>query len=245
MRPLSRRNNRTSVVLAFLLATLAPGASAEQATVAPSFEQVGAATQAQLVERWWQWANRVPPGVRPYQDPSGAQCGLNQSGDVWFLAGTDGTADINRRCKLTSDKYVFFPVIAMLGSSRPGTTLTCAQAIARAMANNGHLAHAEVLIDGEAVPQLASHRIGTPHCFDAYPVAPYLSGAKSYFPAATDGYWLLLRPLPPGEHHVRVRARYDNPGNELGNLEQVFDYDLQVELPAPAAPKADHHPDYI
>jgi len=228
--------------LAMLLLAFAGGAQAGS-LVAPATEAVDGLSQAQLVERWWQWADRVPPGVRPYQDPTGALCGLNQSGRVWFLAGTDGTADVTRHCIVPADTALFFPVIAMLSSAEPGKAASCTQAVARAAANNAHLAQADVRVDGELVPQVMQHRIATPRCFDAYPQAPYLSNAKVYYPAASDGYWLLLHPLAPGKHRIEVHARYANPGSDLGDLEQVFEYELQVGGPVPGSDAP--LPDYI
>jgi len=226
------------VWLAALLA-VAGTAQAGQ-SVAPVSEGAGGLSQTQLVERWWQWADRVPPGVRPYQDPTGNLCGLNQTGSVWFLAGTDGTAEVTRHCVVPAGTALFFPVIAMLSSAEPGKAASCTQAVARAAANNVHLAQADVRVDGEPVPQVMQHRIATPNCFDAYPEAPYLSNAKAYYPAASDGYWLLLHPLAPGKHLIEVHARYANPGSDLGDLEQVFKYELQVGGPASDSSSSDY-----
>jgi hypothetical protein len=227
-----------------LLLALAGSAQAHN-LVAPVTEPADGMSQAHLVERWWQWADRVPPGVRPYQDPTGMLCDLNQSGRIWFLAGTDGTADVVRHCTVPSGTWLFFPVIAMLASPTPGVAMTCAQAVAKAASNNTHLVQADVRIDGHVVPDIARHRIGTPHCFDAYPDASYLRNPKAYFPAASDGYWLLLRPLATGAHRVEVHARYDNPGSTLGDLEQVFIYELQVQDEDGGPPTAENSQDYI
>ena len=111
MSPPPRRGADRMVGTTILLLALAGGAQAGD-LVAPVTEPADGLSQAQLVERWWQWADRVPPGVRPYQDPTGALCGLNQSGRVWFLAGTDGTADVVRHCAIPADTALFFPVEA-------------------------------------------------------------------------------------------------------------------------------------
>lgn len=234
-----RRGAEAMAWLSPLLLALA-GVAQAGSLVAPATEPADGLSQAQLVERWWQWADRVPPGVRPYQDPTGALCGLNQSGRVWFLAGTDGTADVTRHCTVPIGTALFFPVIAMLSSAEPGKAVSCARAVALAAANNAHLAQSDVRIDGEVVPQIVQHRIATPRCFDAYPTAPYLSNAKAYFPAASDGYWLLVHPLAPGRHTIEVHARYANPDSHLGDLEQVFEYELQV-----GGTGSDAAPDYI
>jgi hypothetical protein len=222
-----------SVALAGMLGIAAQ--AAPPTPVVPPDEKVDGLAQRDYAVRWWQWANRVPPGVRPFQDPTGAQCGLNQSGEVWFLAGTDGTGDIRRHCRMPAGKHVFLPIINMLAHSLPGKPITCGQARATVAANNDHLGSVSITIDGQEVSHIERFRQSTPRCFDAFPVAPYLDRAKSWFPAATDGYWLMLRPLPVGVHVISVRATYDNPGSAFGDLEQVFEYQLQVEE-APEAP---------
>lgn len=203
-----------------------------------SNEKLGKLSQSDYVAKWWQWANRVPNGVRPYQDPTGSQCALNQSGEVWFLAGTDGTDEIIRNCKVPAGKYLFFPVITMLVHAKPGESLSCQQAKADASDNNNHPVLAVVEIDGKPIKNIERYRVRSPDCFDAFSEAPYIKKPASYFPAASDGYWLMLKPLAPGLHRISVNARYNNPGGELGDLEQVFEYRLLVESSGPGQRKA-------
>jgi hypothetical protein len=219
--------------LALWAAVAAAPASAPPSSspvLAPT-EKVGGRTQAMYTMRWWTWANRRRPGARPYQDPTGAQCGWEQSGPVWFLAGTDGTDRARRTCTVPADKHLLLPVIHMLAHSAPGKPLTCTQARAQAAANNEHLAQARVEIDGTVLEPGAANRVRSSECFDAFPDAPYLDSTASYGTAASDGYWLMLRPLAPGRHTIRVRARYANPGQPLGDLEQDFEYELDVVAP--------------
>ena len=227
---------RVAAIVALGLAVALPAIAAAPAVVLPPSAKIAGVSQAEYAIRWWQWAHRSRRGVRPFQDPTGALCGLHQAGDVWFLAGTDGTDDIVRRCTMPTGKHLFLPVITMIAMNTPAKPQTCAQAVAGAAANNEHLAQAEVTIDGVAVTNIAAHRQRTPACFDAYPDAPYLENKgdqpKDYFPAASDGYWLMIAPLAPGPHRLSVRARYNNPGAELGDFEQVFEYQLQVGEPA-------------
>jgi|ThiBiot_300_plan_2_1041538.scaffolds.fasta_scaffold00199_32 hypothetical protein len=191
-------------------------------------QKVGGITQSEYAELWWQWAMRLPDGVRAYQDPSGAQCGMNQSGPVWFLAGTEGTMRVNRRCDVPSGRFIFFPVIGMNVHARPGKPIDCRTAMARARDNNDKLVEASVMLDGQAIQRIGLHRIRSAHCFDAYAKAKYLEHHEAYVPAASDGYWIMLGPLSDGIHHLVVHARYDNAGKPLGDLEQSFEYELHV-----------------
>jgi hypothetical protein len=180
---------------------------------------------------WWQWVNRKRWGAQAFQDPTGAQCALNQHGPVWFLAGTDGTDAVTRACRVPGGKYVFLPLITMLVTST-GTGHDCAWAKGQAAANNAHVVATEVRVDGQPV-DIAGLRMGS-GCFDAYAQADYDSAPRGG-ESATDGYWLMLAPFADGAHTIRVHVRYDNPGTPLGDMEQDFEYRLDVGGPEPAA----------
>lgn len=218
-----------------LLATIcwaAQSAIAGAPVVLPAKATVAGISQADYAVRWWQWANRSRRGVRPYQDPTGALCGLHQAGEVWFLAGTDGTDEVVRHCSVPVGKYLFLPVITMISMNTRDVPANCSQLVASVAENNEHLGQADVKIDDVLVHNIARHRQRTPSCFDAFPYASYLERKgdqpKDYFPAASDGYWLMVKPLAPGRHTISVRANYDNKGAEYGDLEQVFEYELDV-----------------
>lgn len=62
-----------------------------------------------LAARWWQWAASAPADQSPVMDSTGAFAGLNQPGDVWFLAGTYG-GRAERHCTIPAGQPLFFPV---------------------------------------------------------------------------------------------------------------------------------------
>ena len=215
------------VALALAAPGLALPAGAE-GPVLPPTEKVDGRSQADYAVDWWQWAMRLPDGVRPYQDPSGAQCALAQQGPVWFLAGTDGTMRVRRKCVVPEGKYVFLPAIALLAHSKPGKAITCQEAHDQVKRTNDHLAQVQVSLDGEAVANIAAHRLAQMPCFDAFKNAAYLERHAPYMPAATDGYWLMLAPLPAGMHRLSVKVRYGSPGTLEGDLEEDFEYQLWI-----------------
>ena len=49
------------------------------------------------------------------------------------------------------------------------------------------------------------------------------------YPAATDGYWLMLRPLPVGTHTLKFQAQYQRTDEFLGSMAQDVEYQLLVE----------------
>jgi hypothetical protein len=216
------------VWMACLLAASGVVAQTTTTLVLDPQQKVDGIAQSEYAERWWQWAMQLPDGVRAYQDPTGAQCGMNQSGPVWFLAGTEGTMRVKRRCDVLGGRFIFFPVIAMNVHARPGRPIGCSAARSQARDNNDKLAEASVILDGQPVQRISSHRVSGTRCFDAYANAKYLERREDYVPAASDGYWIMLGPLSEGVHYLVVHARYDNAGKPSGDLEQSFEYELHV-----------------
>ena len=218
-----------------LIASAGTNAAAHSARPMGPAEKVDGKRVDAYPALWWQWVNRKRWGARAFQDASGAQCALNQAGPVWFLAGTDGTDEAKRRCRVPTGKHVFLPLITMVANAMPGESRGCAELKAEAAENNAHVVFTEVSVDGKRIDthglRMASE------CFNANEHADYLKHAPTGQVSATDGYWLMLAPFANGAHTIKVNVRYNNPGADYGDMEQVFEYELDVggpeHMPAP------------
>jgi len=233
--PQSKRPNamRRCFALVFLWAAFSASTSAAEAMkVMPPASSVAGKSPSDYSAAWWQWAFARPQGMRVFDDPNGSLCEEGQKGPVWFLAGTSGNDVVKRECKVPKGKYLFFPVINMLMFSPRNRHVACAEVQAGAAANNDHLQHAIVKIDGVPVPDVARFRVRTEQCFDVFAQAKYIDDPKAYAPAASDGYWLMLEPPAVGRHRLSVRANYVNPKEAYGEMIQYFDYDIEVVDPA-------------
>src|SRR5205823_2283910 len=60
---------------------------------------------AEWVGKFQHWLSSVPQPLNPATDPTGKNCALNQTGPVWFLAGTTGGA-AERTCTIPAGKAV-------------------------------------------------------------------------------------------------------------------------------------------
>lgn len=194
----------------------APVVSLEDRWV-PADAAVADASQATWATRWWQWTGRFD-GQPPYADRDGSRCAQHQDGPVWFLAGTDGTFDAVRTCAIPADRHVFVPLIAWaVADAGSGSAAPCTQKQQRAANFVEHVFTGLVLLDGRPVGQYQRMRVAGGECFTV------TTGEAA---VATDGYWLMLKPLPPGQHTLAIAAGYrEGPRQSLQN----FQYTLEVQ----------------
>ena len=197
------------------LVTLA--ASAEESYLLPPDQPVAGASQEDWSRVWWQWAATFQRYESPIADPTGELCANNQSGDVWFLAGTYGSARTIRTCTVPRGKYLFFPIVNYVVMPNSTQNLSCASAIGTAARMTDDLLKILLEVDGKPYEGLVAHRLAT-ECFDLGALAPPLH----LYPAAANGYYVMLRPLPPGEHVI-------NFGGALPSMIQLVTYTLIVE----------------
>ncbi len=105
----------TVAVLAALAAAMTLPTPEPVAAEEPGFEimpQNGrymGKTYSEWARKWHQWILKVPAGVNPMFDETGADCDEGQDYPVWFLTGGFG-GTIERHCEVPEDKPVFFPV---------------------------------------------------------------------------------------------------------------------------------------
>lgn len=185
----------------------------------PPAEPVAGISQADWSKAWWQWAGSFSRTDSPIADLTGKNCHLKQSGPVWFLAGTYGTRRTVRTCTVPRDKYVFFPLINYVVMPTTRDATGCASFTQTAKAITDHPANLILDLDGRRVDNLAGYRQSTTPCFD---MGAFTEPKYRVFPSAANGYYVMLRPLSPGEHVL-------NFGGMLPTMSQAVTYTLLVE----------------
>ena len=147
-------------------------------------------------------------------DLTGADCGVGQSGPVFFLAGVSGTGSVTRDCTVPAGKALFFPLVNGFDVHTPGDGLDTPQPVWDDMHVTFGFAVTTLFatVDGRAIvldPSTAPYRACAGP--DAACTAPDFSltvpdgnilgiAAGTYAPAVADGSYLLLAPLAPGAH---------------------------------------------
>mgnify|MGYP003583879396 CR=1 FL=1 len=217
------------LALALSLPAAAEPAPTLEALVVLPGETVAGEPLAAYADRWWQWAFSMPQSESPIVDEVGTLCGIGQGGPVWFLAGGYGSSKIHRSCEIPADRHLFFPIINVIQLLYPATGADCAAIMAEAASNNDTYVYLKVFLDGVALDQPDRFRLASRTCFEPFARTPAEAEPPADALAATDGYWVMLRPLPAGAHRLEFRAFYTNPDEALGDMVQNIAYDLVVQ----------------
>jgi hypothetical protein len=163
--------------------------------------------------RWWQWALSFDFADVPFLNTGGpVDLSAGQSGHVWFLAGANLGLTSPRTGVIPAGTALFFPLANYLNDypcpedfnfePDPGESL---EHFLQRTGNDAmpHLTDLFAEIDGVALTDLASYRITSSlFKFTADPAFvvfdPCITGTEQ--DGVTVGYYLLLAPLPPGQH---------------------------------------------
>jgi len=186
------------VALFTMLVGLYGQSTVSAASVEPIDSPKYGATYGELSARWWQWLLSIPAATNPNL---GGDCTQGQYDDVWFLAGAFGGTGITRSCTIPTGKPIFFPVVNSV-SFKPTSaeTLLLLRSLAAGFIDSV-ISHG-CTVDGEPV---MSYRVRSPSfSFIAPPGA--LVKASGTNPMVSDGYWVLLDPLPLGTHTVHFNT---------------------------------------
>ena len=150
----------------------------------------------------------------PISDTTGANCAVNQSGKVWFLAGTatntDGGPGITRTCTVPSGKAILVPIINAECSTIEGNGTTQAELSACAKGDIDPVTTVTATVDRVALQNLmppnSPYRVQSP-LFTFTSVPDNIFGIPAgTSPSVADGYWILLAPLSTGQHTIHFRG---------------------------------------
>jgi hypothetical protein len=169
---------------------------------------------------WWRWALSIPPAYMPIIDPTGDSCAVGQHGPVWFLSGTFGETVV-RHCAVPGGRALFFPLI-----NCEWENIWVGQPILPINELYALCAPASIpvlTLEVDGVPLLPSEAVdpddaslldfrATADVFDYSLPLDNIAGQPQgvYYPAISDGWWMMLKPLAPGSHTLRFTASNDS-----------------------------------
>jgi hypothetical protein len=158
-------------------------------------------TFAEWTARWWQWILSVAKTENPLVDGNSRNCANNQTGPVWFLAGTlKGPAE--RSCTIPADNAILSPVINFEASVAEGDGTTDEELSARAKFEMDQITNMRAMISGTNVNELKQYRIQSPPFNVTLPADNVLGLPAQTTKMISEGYWLFLKPLEPGNYDL-------------------------------------------
>jgi hypothetical protein len=199
------------------------------AVFAPDARPYGVAMD-RWAERMWKWIYRQPPATNPLLDPTGANCGVDQDGPVWFLPSLPGGVMVvaERSCTIPRHKALLvqtgtylndFPCPDPAFHPAPGQSMFDFL-LADAAAFIDTVTVLDVTIDGVSQPDMLDYRYVSRDVFHIRGDAalktvldPCITGHHQA--AVTDGYLFMVKPLSPGEHTLtwHLIDTFGNTGN--------------------------------
>jgi hypothetical protein len=195
-------------------------------------------TYSQWSAAWWQWVFSIATPNNPLLDQTGQNAGVNQFGNVWFLAGNFGGTS-ERTVTVPPGKALFFPILntAYLGFPCDDRNLTdCEADQALEQANDVATLLSFITpsmdgatlvceIDGNPVRHLSAYRPESSAWYTLTLVDDNVYGypAGPYHPCVDTGYYLMLAPLSAGRHTIHFTG-----ANSDGSFSLNVTYHLTV-----------------
>ena len=198
-------------------------------SIFPPDSQPYGLTYGEWTAKWWQWAESIPTEINPQLDETGEDCAQaqNQTGPVWFLAGTSG-GSVERTCTIPAGKAILIPVLNNLNIR--AASETDEELLAGAKSGADSVTILEFSIDGVPLQDIWNYRMQSPFFDVTLPNDNVFGISAGTYRAVADGYWVFLQPLPPGEHEIRLHGVMGSPSaiSPTPSFETAVTYNLIV-----------------
>ena len=208
------------------------------AGVVPPYVEVAGKNQAEWSAAWWQWALSQGTNTSPLLDTTGASAGVRQSGDVYFISGllgySNGSYTANRTFTVPAGKSLFFPVLNGVADN-----IDVVPPVSEAQLREWATGFAQgatglfATVDGQSVTGITSYRQKSPSSAVVLPasnvfqpLSPGYQDGVVIEDQVSDGYWIMVSPLPPGDHIIAFGGK-----NEAGFSLAVTN---RIKVAAPA-----------
>jgi hypothetical protein len=173
---------------------------------------IGADSLAGLTAQFWRWLYSIPTGngVDPNSDTTGVNCGINQKGDVWFLAGpVNGNSSVT--CTVPDDKTIVSAVFASIDdypcpdtSFQPPPDMSLEAFLLQDIAPFVDGATAMARLDGRplSVKHIKSRLFSFTAAASQVVNDPCVTGSPQL--GVSDGFFVFIEPLPRGDHTLQL-----------------------------------------
>lgn len=175
-------------------------------------------SHAEWAQAWWRWWMSIPLKVNSTSDVTGANCGLNQDGPVWFLAGPLG-GNFTPTCVIPYGKAIVTPIVAFINDYPCPADFNFEPAPGQALEDyltEGVTPFIDsftlifAALDGKAMKarRVTTKAFGFTGAADVKALDPCVTGSPQV--GVSDGYFITIDPLPRGDHVLQINS--SSPG---------------------------------
>jgi hypothetical protein len=186
---------------------------------------------------FWRWLLSLSASEHPRENYTPEKCANGQDGDVWFLeAPLSGEEE--RTCTIPAGKSILAAVLqGMCNTSDPA--LQNDEDIRKCATEGNDYGVISGSLDGVEIKNLDQYRTDSGF-YDMTHVADNLYQLPEGGPyrAYTNGYFVFLEPLPPGEHDLHLTVSVANPINPQYNYAAEWTYHLIISEASTASTPA-------
>lgn len=182
-------------------------------------------TYPEWIIKWWQWILSIPRDKNPALDNSGIYVAEGQSDpNVWFLSGTFG-GSVVRKCKIPRGKAILMPIINYESSFADEPSINTVKDLElKCKSEIDDIKNLSFSVDQLHLGDLSPYRIRSP-LFDVHlGENNILDVDQLHTKTVSDGYWIFLKPLRIGRHHLTTSGSCQS-----GKIMIGASYDLYVE----------------
>ena len=187
---------------------------------------------AEWTQRFWNRFMSIPFNVSPATDKTGINCGINQSGPVWFLGAPLG-GPYTLSCTIPAGKVILAPAITTLESYpcpeppsfEPAPNQTLEDFLTQEVTPFTDSFSTAMELDGKPL-KLRRVTAGLQSFTGAKDLAPDFDPCVTGSPqlGVADGKYAVIGPLSPGLHILHIQS---NSPQSNGSNETTFNLTIQ------------------
>ena len=180
--------------------------------------------------KFWQWLIPIPADKSPMTDTTGERCRENQnsSSPVFFLVFLGGGSAV-RTCDVPVGKAILIPVNVVECSFAEMNVKTEEELRRCAEEDESSNPGLFLSVDGKQFKGLETYRVHS-RAFDTnFPENNIFAAKPGPTRAVSDGYWIILEPLTPGQHDIHFKASLTNPTTGILFYNDEVKYTINVK----------------
>ena len=180
--------------------------------------------------KFWQWLISIPVPKNPAIDQTGEFCleKQNDNQSVFYLVFS-GSGGADRTCNIPDGKALLIPINVVECSFVELPTAKTEDELHRcATEDESSNPGLYLSVDGKEFKELEKYRVHSRAFNFTNPEDSWLSGEPGPSRAVSDGYWVILEPLPPGRHDIHFKASLTNPTTGILFYSDDLKYTLNV-----------------